>query len=175
MKLINKPYFDSRLWILDNLEKLNINTSEIALVLVIQYCNQFNIYIDYDLLANKTKIKKNAIDEILTGLIQKGYLAINANDKGLVFDISGLFEEKDTYDSDISVNMIERFETEFNRTLTNKEISSIKLWLTKYEYKIITNALKEAIASNNLRLEFISKLLKHWEDNGLITVSSKKV
>ncbi|MEG0823556.1 MAG: hypothetical protein RSG07_03525 [Erysipelotrichaceae bacterium] len=43
-------YINRRNWILDNLEKISIDGDEITLILLIDYFNEFNIFIDYTLL-----------------------------------------------------------------------------------------------------------------------------
>ena len=55
-KWFKQPYFNRRVWLIENFDKLNLSNDEFVVVLLIDYCKEFNKEISYDYLCTKLKI-----------------------------------------------------------------------------------------------------------------------
>ncbi|MEG0313958.1 MAG: DnaD domain protein [Erysipelotrichaceae bacterium] len=171
--MINKQwylntYINRRNWILGNLEKISIDGDEITLVLLIDYFNEFNIFIDYTILATKLKRERNTIDELINRLVGKGYLELVITDSKVVFNIDGIFEEE-CCGEDVGSNLFEQFEKEFGRPLIRTERETLSMWVNSYDNKFVYYALREAIINEKLSFDYINAILIAWT-NKKITV-----
>ena len=93
-KWYQENYFSRRNWILENLSKLKLTGNQAMVLMMIDYDNEFRQPITIELLSQQTNLKTDQIDKIVMDLCQKEYLQIVSRNRKIVYDISGLFEEK---------------------------------------------------------------------------------
>lgn len=72
----NERFINRRDWILDHLKDLSLTIEETMVVLVIDFMNEHQIPITHGILADKLKKDTDDIDDILSHLTAKGYLAL---------------------------------------------------------------------------------------------------
>ena len=89
-KWYQESYFDRKNWILENFDKLNLNSDETLLILLIDLCKTNRKSVTYDYLISKLHKTSKQIDVIIAGLVNKHYLKITNNAKGLVFRSAAL-------------------------------------------------------------------------------------
>ena len=159
-----EPYFDRIAWILDHFDKLQMDCNEGMMVLLIEFFAQHRIQLDYQLIAEKLKMDEAKVDEILSGLMQKGYLEIKMVKADLVFDISGVFTVENVK---VDRNLFDLFESEFKRTLSEPEVRTLSEWIQEYDLLMIQYALREAILRDVLKFSYIGKILSDWQMRGL--------
>ncbi|HQB32752.1 MAG TPA: DnaD domain protein [Erysipelotrichaceae bacterium] len=157
MKIYQKRYFNRRNWILENISKLNINSNEALLLLLIDYGNQYDEPLNINTLSRSSNMEKLVVDETIASLIAKGYLVLMTDGGQIVFDIDNIFESKNEMIE--SNDIFEIFEAEFGRILSQKEASIIAEWLRIYNYNTIIKALREALIYNKKSINYIDKIL----------------
>lgn len=165
--LWNEPYFDRRTWILENLESLHIDTKEIVVLLLIDYCNQINKMISHEYVSEKTMLSVDEVEEIFMSLSDKGYLTINVDGKGMFFNIEGVYQQKDLDGQRLSRSLFETFEYEFKRPLSHHEMERIMEMVSMYEEERVVYALNEAVVYEKLNLNYIESILASWMQKGL--------
>ena len=67
-KWYKQAYFDRKIWIIENFDKLNLSAEEAMLILLIDYAKDTKKKINYDFLCSKLGIDTRALDKILSGL-----------------------------------------------------------------------------------------------------------
>lgn len=156
-KWYQENYFSRRNWILENLSKLKLTGNQAMILMMIDYDNEFRQPITIELLSQQTNLKTDQVDKIVMDLCQKEYLQIVSRNRKIVYDISGLFEEKPkiTLPSDL----FSTFETEFGRPLSQQETVTLAQWTANYSKKDIIKALREALKMNKINMNYIDRIL----------------
>lgn len=157
MKIYQKRFFNRRNWILENISKLNLNSNEVIILLLIDFFNQYDEPLNINNLAKSSNMEKLVVDETIASLIAKGYLVLLTDGGQISFNIDNIFEVKNEMieNSDI----FEIFESEFGRILSQKEATIISEWLRMYDYNSIVKALREALIYNKKSINYIDKIL----------------
>ncbi len=157
MKIYQKRFFNRRNWILENISKLNLNSNEVIILLLIDFFNQYDEPLNINNLAKSSNMEKLVVDETIASLIAKGYLVLLTDSGQISFNIDNIFEVKNEMieNSDI----FEIFESEFGRVLSQKEATIISEWLRMYDYNSIVKALREALIYNKKSINYIDKIL----------------
>lgn len=158
-----KKYFNRMYWIFEELENLKLNHTEMCLILLIQYLNETNSKISFDVLCNKLKLDVEEIDNLLNDLHKKGYLDIEVQASGFVIRIDGLFNQEN--ELHFESNIFDLFESEFKRTLSSHELQRISDWLGTYENDSIVFALRDASMRNILNFDYINRILENGAKN----------
>lgn len=163
----NEPFFDRRTWILAHLESLHIDTREIIVLLLIDYCNQIHQMITHEFVSNKTKLTVDEVEETFLSLSDKGYLTISMEKGNLIFNIEGIYQQEKVEGQHLSRSLIDTFEYEFKRPLSHYEMQRIIDMASNYEEKRVIYALNEAIVYEKLDLNYIERILSSWVQKGL--------
>ena len=148
-----KKYFNKMYWIFEEMENLNLSHVELCFVLLIQYLNESNTQIDFDILKNKLKMDEEQVDEMLDKLNQKGYLTLDVTANGFKIDIDGIFKMEN--EVHFESNIFDLFESEFKRPLSSAELRRISDWLNIYDEQSIKFALRDACLRNKLNFDYI--------------------
>lgn len=165
-KWYEKHYINKIYWIIDQLENLKLTSEEALLVLLIQYLNESQKPIDYHLLASKMKVDVEHIDELLSGLMEKAYLEVIVSNQKIEFNLEGVFEEE-VKDNSFNESLFEQFQSEFGRPLSSVELQRLSEWIEQYDLKLITYALREAVAYDHLNFNYIDRILYTWKSKGI--------
>ncbi|MDO4378442.1 MAG: DnaD domain protein [Erysipelotrichia bacterium] len=162
MKYYQETYFNRRNWLLENIQRLNLNSEEAIVVLMIDFLNEFQQKVTIPALSKKCNLSNEVIDETIASLNNKGFININTKN-GVYFDISNIFE---TTNSMIDENnLFEVFEKEFHRVISRKETDMIAEWIRMYDYEKIIKALREAVLNEKMSFKYIGTILAHSDDN----------
>lgn len=161
-KWYKEAFFDRRAWILENFDKLNLTSDETLVVLLIDYARISNTEINNNYLANKLKKDTKEIDSIISSLVAKGFLSIEAGSKGVVFNIDSLFDEdlvkmeqldnKDVYD--IYSDLI-------GKPATVSEMEKINDLISEYGDNKVKDAMRIAEAYRKYNLSYIESILRN--------------
>lgn len=89
----NERFINRRDWILDHLKDLSLTIEETMVVLMIDFMNEHQIPITHGILADKLKKDSDEIDDILSHLSAKGYLALQFQNGKILFNIDGVFAD----------------------------------------------------------------------------------
>lgn len=166
-KWYEEKYINRRDWILDHLESLGLSTEETMVVLLIDFLMENRVSISIELLQQKTGLSSEQIESVISTLCAKKYLEIKANAKGVRFILNGLFETNIARDENIlDASLINVFESEFKRPLTNMEMEKISEWNRTIDKRMILYALREASAYQHLKFPYIDKILNDWMEKG---------
>ena len=163
-ELYKERYFDRLAWLLENYESLHLSSDEGLLLLMLEYHKKYHVMIDYALLQKKMNMNVEQIDALLQALQQKGYLKINIQAKGIVFDTDGVFEANPAFQ--FEEDLFDTFETEFKRPLTRVELQKMSDWLQIYDNQLILYALREAIIRSKYSFDYIDRILTDWHQRG---------
>ena len=125
--------------------------------MMIDYDNEFKQPITIELLSQQTNLKTDQIDKIVMDLCQKEYLQIVSRNRKIVYDISGVFEDKPKIE--LPQDLFATFETEFGRPLSQHETVMLAQWTSNYAKKDIIKALREALKMNKLNMNYIDRIL----------------
>ncbi|NLC96594.1 MAG: DnaD domain protein [Erysipelotrichaceae bacterium] len=168
MKWYKQNYVNRRDWILDNLEYLGLSEKETVIVLLIDFLNENNINITIHYLSKKTNIDEASINKILSVLVAKKYLQIEAKSKKAHFILDGLFEiEVASIKGNLDTSLFDLFETEFKRPLTPKEMEKVSDWLRTIDSKLVLEALKQASMYKKVNISYIDKILRSWQEKNI--------
>ena len=168
MKWYEQKYVNHRDWILDQMGLLGMDSVELVIVLLIDFMNQNRIVITMDALREKTGIQEEELNRVISALCAKKYLKIKASARAVVFDLSGLFEtDIARVENILDRSLIDTFETEFGRTLSQNEMQKISDWNKVTDKRLIIAALREASAYQHLNLGYIEKILSDWKQKNI--------
>ena len=164
MEWWNQRFVQRRDFILDQLEKWNLNCNEIVMVLLIDYLNEHHLSISLEVMAEKMHLNMSEVDTLLQGLQEKGYVSMDIVDGRLCFMIDGLFQEPKQ--SSTTISLFDLYESEFGRPLSQSEMQRLSDMRSKYEEEMIVNALREASIHNCKKFDYIEKILINWQKRG---------
>lgn len=161
-KWYKQPYFNRRIWILENFDKLNLSTDEVVLLLIIDYATNNRITINYDYLMNKLNYDSNKVDSIIEKLVSKKYLSIKPTDEGVSFIIDGLFDfDTDKYELVDNKGVYEVAEDLLKRPLSNNELQKVSDLLGEYKADEIIDAIRVAEAYRKASIDYVASILRN--------------
>ena len=172
---------DFRFLLLENYKKLKLSEQELATILMIDHLiGQGNPLVTQDLLSLKMTMDVKTIDNVLAGLLTKGYIAfITEGGKTITtldplkkilfreFQFSMTKEDDRRNKKELNdqlENIYETFDKLLGRPLSPVEISKIREWVERgFSDETIINALKEALTKGKKSLRSVDKILLSWE------------
>ena len=161
-KWYKESYFNRKNWILENFDKLNITNDELVLILLIELCKESRKSVTYEYLMQKLSKNQKEVDKIIASLVNKRYLNINVNSKGLVFDIDNIFEfDTETYEISENTNLYDTLGDLFGRPLTPNELTKLNDLLNEYSEKQVIEAIRVSEANRKLKLSYIEGVLRN--------------
>jgi len=163
MVLYQEKFFNKRNWILENVTKLDLKPAETLLILSIDFMNEFSEIITVDSLKNRTNMTKDEIEKTIDSLCSKGYLQISTKHMKIVFDISAIFTQNSINKE--AKDVFTLFEKEFNKVLSQKELTVISEWLNVYDEENVIDALRTASINDKLNFKYIEKILANKDEN----------
>lgn len=162
IKWYKEPYFDKVSWLLTNFEKINITADELVFVLLIDYAKKNKIKITYEYFNQKLNSTNEDVDNLIASLVSKKYLKIVTNEKGVFFDIDGLFEfDPNQYDAVVNKDIYETLADTFNRPLTPMELQKASDLIKEYGQNKFNDALRTAEAYKKVSMAYIEAVLKN--------------
>ena len=161
-KWYQESYFDRKNWILENFDKLNLNADETLLILLVDLCKTNRKYVTYDYLMSKLGKNMKQIDTIVAGLVNKHYLKISSNSKGLIFDFDEIFEfDPDKYEISDNKDIFDTVSEVFGKPLSPIELQKITELLGVYGEKKFIEALRLAEAKRTYKIAYIEGILRN--------------
>lgn len=161
-KWYKESYFDRKNWILENFDKLNLSSEETLLILLVDLCRINKKAITYDYLTEKLRKTNKEIDKIIASLVNKHYLKLSTNSRGLVFDIENIFEfDPDKYEINENKDLYDTVSEVFNKPLSSTELQKMNDLLEEYGQKRFTQALRIAEAQKKLKMSYIEGILRN--------------
>lgn len=162
MKIYKETYFDRNAWLLDNMDKLNVSHLEFLVLLVINFCREHNKEISLDFLCEKLQVSPNDLDKALASLSGKGYLRIDINEKGICYDIDGVFDfDIVKYDEVENNDIYDAVETFLSRPLTPIDKMKTAELLETYSEDAILDAIRMACAYRKYNLAYVETILRN--------------
>lgn len=164
VKWYKEPYFDRATWLLTNFEKLGISNDELVFLLLVDNARKSKIKITYEYLNSKFKSDNKFIDSLIAGLVSKKYMKIVTTQKGVYFDIDGVFEfDPSMYEVAVNQDIYNVCEEVFNRPLTPIELEKISDLISKYGENEFNDALRMAEAYRKVNISYIEAILSKDE------------
>ena len=161
-KWYKESYFDRKNWILENFDRLNLNSDETLFILVIELCRINKKQISYEYLSTKMNKSVKELDQIIASLVSKHYLKLSTNAKGLVFDIDGIFEfDPEKYEVTENKNLFDTVGDIFGKPLTPIQLQKMNDLLERYGQEKFTEALRLAEAHRKLSMSYIEGILRN--------------
>ena len=87
----------------------------------------------------------------------------------LIFNIEGIFDLSQASDTTVDRSLIEQFEMDFARTLSQTEMKRIIDMASIYDERRVICALNEAVCNEACDLNYIERILQNWQEKGLST------
>lgn len=181
-ELLKKGNFVVPYYLFQLRDKFSISLEEfIFLMYLINIDNR--ITFDLEKISKELNIKLEEIMIMIDSLSEKKYLSVDVikNDNGIMEEYINLdlffdkvtmllIDEINQVDDSVKVNIFEKIEQEFGRTITSIEYEIIKSWLENdVSEELILEALKEAVFNGVSNLRYIDKILYEWTKKGLKT------
>ena len=161
-KWYQESYFDRKNWILENFDKLNLTSDETLLILLVELCKTNKKAITYDYLMKKFNKTSKQIDTIVASLVNKHYLKISNNSKGLVFDFDEIFEfDPNKYEISDNKDLFDTVSEVFGKPLSPTELQKITELLDTYGEKKFIEALRLAEAKRTFKIAYIEGILRN--------------
>mgnify|MGYP003291366814 CR=1 FL=1 len=171
--LKNEPFYVPSI-LLKNYRKFDITDTElILLIYLINTDNSFNPkQISKDL-----NFKLKEVMELINSLMEKGLLKIDIVNKKVREEIINLDELYNKLAFIIvndeikekKLNLFDKFEQEFGRTLSPMDYEIITDWQKEFKDELILLALKEAVFNGVTNLRYIDKIIRDWNKKGIKT------
>ena len=163
-KWYKHTYFNKEAWILENFDKLNLNSDEVLLLLLINHCMNNNLDVSYDYLSKKMNKSSKQLDKLISNLVARHYLNISTNDKGVYFDIDGIFEfDIEKYEILENNDIFNTIEIVFGRPLNPNELQKSSDLIEKYGQNNFLDALRIAEAKRSVKMPYVEAILKNNE------------
>ncbi len=158
-------------FVLKNINKLNISTNE--LLLLIYFMNGNSVF-DPKIMKEALGLEEKESLDVFNSLIKKKFIEIKVKKGNVVEEIVSLdlfynqllisCEKQEIVNSDIFT----AFEKEFGRTLSPFEYEMISGWIeNKISEELILKALKEASLNDVRNLRYIDKILFEWSKKNI--------
>lgn len=161
-KWYKQPYFNRRTWLLENFDKLNLTNDELVVLLLIDYAKEARKAISYDYLMSKLNCDSKKVDKIVEKLVQKKYLIISPNSKGVSFDIDSIFEyDPDKFEIKESQDVYSVLEDLVKRPLSPNELQKLSDLLNEFEANRIIDAIRVAEAYRKTSIAYIESILRN--------------
>lgn len=162
--------------LIEHYKDLNINESELAVILVVDHLlKQHNDIITAEDLSFKMNLDSKKIDEILSNLVTKNIVDLVFDKKGAKLSLQPLknklfqqlkldiYKEEERQKEDIqemAQNVYALFEKELKRTLSPLEVSRIQEWFSTNNDEDVSNAIKDLKASGKkVSIRAVDKIL----------------
>lgn len=158
----NKAYVSRRDWILENLGVLKLSANETVIVLMVDFMNENLIEISLEELAARTGLDVSVVDTSIQQLVGKSFLSVRVDAGAVHFEIDGLFQDGVMYEF-VDKGIFETFEVEFGRLMSQSELETLNLWLSKYTQEEILDALGNAIIYKKVSMQYINAILHNME------------
>lgn len=153
----NEVYFNRRDWLIHHYHRLNINSNELLLLLVIDGANQKNQEISYEYLKEMTKMTVNQIDKCIGNLTKLNYLKIKPIRKRIDYNIDGVFR-KEFEDHSDSAQIVSLVEETFGRPLSQNELATLSALQDKVSDEMIIFAIRQTVIQNKLSMSYLEKV-----------------
>ena len=161
-KWYKESYFDRKNWILENFDKLNLSCEETMLLLLVELCKQNKKVISYDYLTTKMQMSIKEVDSIIAGLVNKHYLKLSTNSKGLVFDIDNIFEfDPEKYEITVNQDVYDITSEVFGKPLSPSEMQKLNDILDEYGQDAYLQALRIAEANRKVKMSYVEGILRN--------------
>ena len=153
---------------------MNLSLNEA--ILIIYFMNQETPILDIDNIKSEAYLSEEEIMEAYEKLVTLGIIETKViKENGTLEEIISLDNIIKSVSQDITkegkakltVDLFQKFEEEFGRSLSPMEYEIINNWLDEgTSEELILEALKEAIYNNVKSLRYIEKILLNWKDKG---------
>lgn len=182
--LLNQLQIPTRL--LSNYKVLGLNETEVMLLLhIYRFIFDENEFPTPEELSSFLTIDEQECSQVLRGLIQKGFLAIEQtkNEQGKLGEVYSLdplwekvFTAAEPKKEQEEGTLFILFEQEFGRPLSPFEIETVNVWLDEdnLDMSLIKAALREAVLMGKLNFKYIDRILREWKRKGIRTVDQAK-
>ena len=161
-KWYKESYFDRKNWILENFDKLNLKAEEAMLLLLVELCRQNRKAVTYDYLTEKLHKDTREIDRLIADLVNRHYLKLTTNSRGLVFDIEGIFEfDPEKYELSVNRDIYELVADIFGKPLSPSEMQKMNDLIEEYDQERFLQALRIAEANRKLKMAYIEGILRN--------------
>lgn len=171
--LIKKDYIVKN-FLLKIIKEMNLSLNEA--ILIIYFMNQETPILDIDNIKSEAYLSEEEIMEAYEKLVTLGIIETKViKENGTLEEIISLDNIIKSVSQDITkegkakltVDLFQKFEEEFGRSLSPMEYEIINNWLDNgTSEELILEALKEAIYNNVKSLRYIEKILLNWKDKG---------
>ena len=160
--------------LLKNYKKLNINESELVILIFLINSYEYNPKV----IADDMDIKLPVLLEMISELESKGILKIELkNINGInteVCNLDNLYEKLSLLvikkeDTNVDKSIYDVFETELGRTLSPIEYELVSDWLNDNTEEILKLALKEATYNGVSNFRYIDRIIHEWNKKGIKT------
>ena len=161
-KWYKESYFDRKNWILENFDKLNLNSDETLFLLLIELCKTNRKTITYDYLQEKLNKSIKDIDVIISSLVSKHYLKLSTNSKGLVFDIDNIFEfDPEKYEIIDNKDLYDTVSDVFGKPLSPSNLQKMNDLINEFSQNDFMQALRIAEANRKVTMPYIEAILRN--------------
>ena len=163
-KWYKESYFNRNNWILENYDKLGLGADEVLLLLLVELNRAGKGKITYEYLQTKLSKDGKQIDKIIAGLVNKHYLKLSTNSRGLVFDIEPLFEfDPERYEIVENADLYDTVTEVFGKPLSPSELQKMNDLIDEYGQKRFNQALRIAEAQKKLKMSYVEGILRNEE------------
>lgn len=161
-KWYKESYFNSANWILENFNKLGLTNDETVLVLLIDLYRSNRKTITYDVLCEKLSMNAKQVDALIASLVNKHYLKISTNTKGIVFDIDSIYEfDPSSYEIAENNNIYNLVDELFGKPLSSQELQKMNDLIEIYGQDKFLEATRIAEANRKLKMSYIEGILRN--------------
>ena len=172
-------FFNWKEALLNYYKDLDLDELDVTIILLIDYLGENEtLLVTPDLIALKSTLEYEKIDDILDNLTQKNYVKMTNKNGKVVTSLSTLkamlFElaiadinsnKKENNESiELQKEILKIIELNFARPLSSVEVNMVREWLNEgYTKEQIVLAVKEAISKKIKSINYIDKILLEWK------------
>lgn len=161
-KWYKQSFFNRKNWILENFEKLSLNSDEVLLLLLIELAKDNNKQVSYEYFKQKLNCNQNKVDEIIASLVSKTYLSIKPTSNGIIFDIDSLFEfDPAKYETIDAKDVYSIAEELINRPLSGNEVQKLSDLVNEFSQDKVIDGLRIAEAYHKTSIAYVESVLRN--------------
>lgn len=161
-KWYKQSFFNRKNWILENFDKLSLNSDEVLLLLLIELAKDNHLQVNYEYLKQKMSLSSEAIDKVIASLVNKTYLTIKPTSKGILFDIDSLFEfDPAKYETIDAKDVYSVAEELIKRPLSPNEVQKISDLIVEFGQDAVIDGFRVAEAYRKPSIAYVESVIRN--------------
>ncbi len=162
-----RQYYNYQYYLLNNMKKLELNATQVTLLLFLRYYNETGISPNLNVIGDNLNLEMMAVGNLIEELIEKKYISIQSYHGNIQYDTNVIYKIEEKKEQSKVASIFKKFETGFKRMISQQELNKINDLLQNYDSKLVEYALREALIHDARKVEYVEKVLINWKKKNI--------